>query len=203
MKFMKITTILLALLTFVTFSFATNGEDGKKLSYNINLEKSTVEWEGSKVTGSHNGLIQLKEGKLEFDGDLLIGGNFVMDMNSITCSDLEGKWSDKIVDHLKSDDFFGVEKHPTASLEITKVVAHGAQGNYKITGNITIKETTKEIHFNTTIKEEGADKRAFAEITLDRTDFGIRYGSGSFFDNLGDKTIHDEFGLKIKLAFGE
>jgi polyisoprenoid-binding protein YceI len=108
---------------------------------------------------------------------------------------LQGGGKGKLEGHLKSDDFFGVAAHPTATIKFTKVVSRGVAGEYKITANITIKNITKEIKFNATAK----DGTANATIKLDRSDFDIKYGSGSFFDNLGDKTIYDEFDLAITL----
>ena len=116
---------------------------------------------------------------------------------------MSGGGAKKLEGHLKSDDFFGVANHPTASFVITKVAPRGTEGSYKVTGDITIKGTTKEIRFNTQLTEEMGHTVAVADLELDRTDFGLRYGSGSFFDNLGDKTIYDEFELSIRLVTGE
>ena len=128
----------------------------------------------------------------------MTGGNFEIDMTSLKVTDLEGAMAGKLEGHLKSPDFFGIEKFPTASFKITKVVSRGTAGSYKIAGNLTIKETTKEIKFMTTLSADG--KTADAKITVDRSDFNVRYGSGSFFDGLGDKTIYDEFDLNVKLV---
>ena len=113
---------------------------------------------------------------------------------------LEGEYLQKLNGHLKSDDFFGVEKYPTASFKITKVEANGTNGKYKVTGDITIKETTKSISFDTQLVTEGDKVIAVSDITIDRSEFDVRYGSGSFFDNLGDKTIYDDFTLQVKLV---
>lgn len=161
----------------------------------INTEKSVVNWKGYKVTGEHAGTIAVKEGELMFDNGKLTGGSFNIDMTSIKCTDLQGEWAGKLESHLKSPDFFGVETHPSAQFVITKVGSRGVEKEYKITGDLTIKGITKEIRFNATVSKEAAA----AEIELDRTDFDVKYGSGSFFDNLGDKTIYDEFELTINL----
>ncbi len=190
MKFLYTT---LALITLSFFSF-TNIED---VSYKIDIDQSTVEWKASKVTGKHNGTIKIKEGDLTFTDTQLTGGTFTIDMTSVECSDLEGKSKESLEGHLKSPDFFGVEEFPTASFLIKQVVARGAEGDYKIIGDITIKGITKEIKFNTLL----ANNIATATIILDRTDFDVRYGSGSFFSNLGDKTIHDDFELNVSLAY--
>ena len=121
-------------------------------------------------------------------------------MNSIACTDLSGEYAGKLVGHLKSDDFFGVANYPTAKFVITKVVSRGTPGAYKVQGDLTIKGITQSIKFNADLKEDGTKTVAEAKITVDRSDYNIRYGSGSFFENLGDKTIYDDFDLEIKLV---
>ena len=167
---------------------------------NVDTEQSVVNWNAYKVTGEHSGTIQVKEGKLNMDHGKLVGGSFIIDMNSIKCTDMQGGGAAKLEGHLKSPDFFGVETYPEAKFEIKQVVSRGTAGSYKITGDLTIKETTKSTRFNVQLSEEDGVKTATADITLDRSDFDIRYGSGSFFDNLGDKTIYDEFDLSIRLV---
>lgn len=166
----------------------------------VDTSKSVIVWKGYKVTGSHEGTIRVKSGSLDMQDGMLKGGSFSIDMNSITCTDMTGGGADKLVGHLKSDDFFGVEKHPTATFTITSVVSRGTPGAYKIIGNMKIKDTTKSIRFNADIKEENGAQTATANITIDRSEYDIRFGSGSFFDSLGDKTIYDEFDLQIKLV---
>ena len=118
-------------------------------------------------------------------------------MTSINSTDVSGKAKENLDGHLKSEDFFGIAKFPEAKLDITRVVSKGKPGEYKVVANITIKNTTKEIKFDAMV----ANGKATANIKLDRTDFDVRYGSGSFFDNLGDKTIYDEFDLMVSLAY--
>lgn len=164
----------------------------------LNIEESVIVWKGYKVLGSHEGTIKLKSGALDIDLEgNLTGGSFVIDMGSIANTDMDGQGAEKLVGHLKSDDFFGVENHPTANFQIKEVVSRGTAGSYKIVGDLTIKGITKEIKFNAMLNEG----KATAEIKIDRSEFDIRYGSGSFFDNLGDKTIYDEFDLIVNLAY--
>ena len=167
-----------------------------KTSKTVNTSESKVAWEGKKITGKHNGLVSIESGTLDFEDGSLTGGTIVMDMTSMTVEDLEGEWGQKLLGHLQSDDFFGIESHPTATLVI-KTVARKESGEYGITGDITIKGTTKPVSFDANMSESGAT----AQIVIDRTDFDIRYGSGKFFDNLGDKTIYDDFTLDINLVF--
>lgn len=162
----------------------------------VDVNESIVTWTGHKVTKAHEGTIKIKEGKLEFDHDVLKGGSFTMDMTSITCTDLNPGGAAKLVGHLSSDDFFGVAAHPTADFVITKVVSSDTAGEYNITGDLTIKGKTNSVTFDANVGDNGAK----ADIKVDRTIYDIKYGSGSFFDNLGDKAISDEFDLVINLV---
>lgn len=195
---MKKLSVLLggfALLTTLAFTYAV-----KPAAAIVDVKASEIVWKAYKVTGAHTGKLQLKSGSLTFNNDQLTGGSFEIDMNSISCTDMSGGMADKLVGHLKSEDFFNVAQHPTAKLAITKVISRGTPGAYKVQGNLTIKGITNAIKFNADIKEEGGKKWATTKITLDRADYDIRYGSGSFFENLGDKTIYDEFDLEVKIA---
>lgn len=169
-------------------------------SFQVDVKNSVIEWKGYKVTGKHNGTILIKNGNLDFEGDQLVGGSFEIDMPSITVLDLEGNWKEKLEGHLKSDDFFGVEAFPVATFKITQVISRGTPGDYKVVGDLTIKGITKEIKFLTNLQEEGDKVKATADVQIDRSEFNVRYGSGSFFDNLGDNTIYDEFDLTINLV---
>jgi polyisoprenoid-binding protein YceI len=182
-------------LAFLAVAFTTGISN-----YSIDTTTSKVVWTASKVTGTHTGTVKVKSGALKLEEGKLVGGEFVIDMTSIDCTDLQGEWKDKLVGHLKSADFFGVDKYPTAKFVITRAIPVDTKGNYRIIGNISIKETMKEIKFNAAVSETAGRASATAKITLDRTDFDVRYGSGSFFDNLGDKTIYDEFDLEVTLA---
>jgi polyisoprenoid-binding protein YceI len=197
---MKRNTLFMGMMAFmlmIGLAFTTVD----RTSVNVDTTESYIVWKGYKVTGSHYGKVMIKNGELTYDdAGMLNGGGFEIDMASITCEDLEGEWNQKLVGHLKSDDFFGVEKYPTAKFVIKEVVSRGKPGEYKIVGDLTIKETTKEIKFNTVITEKDGKKVANADITIDRSEYNVRYGSGSFFDNLGDKTIYDEFELSVNLV---
>ena len=190
---MKFFNYLLALSAFVAFAF-TNPE---ATNYAVDAAKTTITWTGAKVGGSHTGNISLKEGSFSFDGEQLTGGSFTIDMTTITNTDLEGEYNGQLVGHLKSDDFFGVATYPTAKVEITEVVAQGP-GKYKVTADLTIKATTKEIKFPTTVEVSGNTVTAKADIIVDRSEYDVRYGSGSFFDDLGDKVIYDDFEISVE-----
>ncbi|MFT5999531.1 MAG: polyisoprenoid-binding protein YceI [Neolewinella sp.] len=184
----------LLLLTTTLFLAATT------VGISVDTEASQVIWKGYKVTGSHEGTIAVEDGNLDFTDGILTGGSFAINMASIKATDISGGSAAKLEGHLKSADFFGVENYPTAVFKITKVVSRGMAGDYRITGDITIKEKTESIRFNAKVTEADGVYTATAELNLDRTDFDVRYGSGSFIDNLGDKTIYDEFDLGIILV---
>ena len=185
---MKIIVLLLAATAFVAFK--------NPILKKIDVKESKITWVGKKVTGQHNGTINLKEGYLEMDGDNVTGGMFVIDMTSLTVSDLQaGKGKEKLEGHLNSDDFFGVADHPTATFKINKAKSKGNE--HTLMGDITIKGVTQPINVDLVMNGSTGN----AKIVIDRTKFGIRYGSGSFFDNLGDKAIYDDFELDVTLKF--
>lgn len=188
---MKKTAKNVIVLAIATASSAFTNPTTEKME----VKSSTVNWTGKKITGKHHGTIQLKEGYLLMDGEELIGGQFVMDMTTIEVTDLSGEMKGKLEGHLNSDDFFGSNNFPTSTLVIKEASNKG--NAYEVTGEITIKGVTEPITF--TLTKEGSS--ANAKLKIDRTKFGIRYGSGSFFDNLGDNTIYDNFELDVTLNF--
>ena len=182
----------LIIVAFMAFSFTTPEGDKKE----INLENSKVVWKGYKVTGSHQGIISIKSGHLNFDKDELTGGSFEIDMSTITVTDLEGEYKGKLEGHLKSDDFFGVEKFPTSTLYFTSIKSV-EKNSYDVTGDLTIKGKTESVTFKVSIYGSEAN----VSLKIDRAKFDVRYGSTSFFDGLKDKAIYDEFDLVADLEF--
>lgn len=168
--------------------------------YTVNKSESSVKWLAKKVTGQHNGTISFSEGVLVVTNGKPSGGEFVIDMNSIVCEDLtDANWNQKLIGHLKSDDFFSVEKHPSAKLVLTNV--QGMGGNkYLFKGNLTIKGITHPAEFEATVSMTEKSASAEGTIVVDRTLYDVRYGSGKFFENLGDKTIYDDFTLDFKVV---
>jgi polyisoprenoid-binding protein YceI len=168
----------------------------------VDVQKSKVEWTGKKVTGQHTGTIDLQQGSLEVNKGKLTGGKIVMDMQSIKNVDLtDQEYNTKLVNHLKSDDFFSVVKYPTAQLDITKVEGSGA--NLTVTGNLNIKGKTNPVTFPVTVSNSGKENVYKGNITVDRSKYDVRYGSKSFFNDLGDKAISDEFTLDFQLVASE
>lgn len=184
-------TLAVALIAMAGIASAQN--------YTINTGESTLEWVGKKVTGQHNGTVDISEGDLTYNNQKF-SGSFVIDMSSITVLDLEpgSKYNTKLTNHLKSEDFFGVKKFPEATFVITNSESMGA-GKYTIYGDLTIKGITHPISFPATINYDDNGVTATGTIVVDRSKFDVRYGSGSFFDNLGDKTIYDDMEFTVSL----
>ena len=187
----KILGIVLLALTLTT---AVMAETQK-----VDVTKSKLEWTGKKLTGQHNGTVDIQEGKLEMENGKITGGNIVMNMQSLKVVDLTDAESNaKLVNHLKSDDFFSVARHSTATLDITMV--EGTTTNYTVTGNLTIKGITQPVTFTATSSKEGKNTIYIGSIPVDRSKFDVRFGSKSFFNDLGDKYINDEFILDFHLV---
>ncbi|MDT0559613.1 YceI family protein [Ichthyenterobacterium sp. W332] len=161
----------------------------------IKVKDSKVTWIGHKVTGEHTGTIDVKEGILIFSEDQLAGGNFTIDMTTINTTDLSGGGKTKLDGHLKSADFFGVEKHPTATLVFSNVTKKG--DDYLVSADLTIKNITNPVKFKLTMD----GNKATTAFKVDRTKYDIKYGSASFFDGLKDRAIYDEFDLNVTLVF--
>ena len=191
---MKKTTTVATLIFLALTTFSFTGLE--KTQKEIKINSSTVNWKGYKVTGSHKGTIGIQSGNLIFEESFLVGGTFIIDMTTITVTDLEGEYKSKLENHLKSDDFFGVEKFPTASLIFTSAKATGKSA-YEVQGNIVIKGKTEPITFNFSVY----GNKATASLKIDRSKFDVRYGSTSFFDGLKDKAIYDEFDIVADLEF--
>jgi len=151
----KIATLLILALSFMSYTTIKDKT--------VKVKESSVVWKGYKVGGEHTGTVGLKSGSLTFDGKTLTGGNFTIDMTSLGSTDLEGEYKGKLDGHLKSDDFFGVEEFPTATLEITSV--SGKDGSYNVNANITIKGKTEAISFPMIVKGDTAT----ASLKIDRT----------------------------------
>ena len=160
----------------------------------VDVTKSTINWVGKKVTGQHSGTVAIKSGALVFKKNVLKGGTFTVDMTSLNATDLSGEYQGKLNGHLKADDFFGTDKYPTSTL-VFKTIAPKGNGVYTVTADLTIKAKTNPVTFDITVKGDAAT----TAFKVDRTKYDIKYGSGSFFEGLGDKTISDEFELTVNL----
>ncbi|MGD0341676.1 MAG: YceI family protein [Bacteroidales bacterium] len=180
----------LLLLTLILYPVLIHAQ----VKMNADTEKTTLQWLGEKVMGQHTGTINLKDGWLTMNNNQIVSGEFNIDMASIK----ESESNQMLERHLKSDDFFGVEKFPTAKLILTGSDSFD-KGSAVVRGSLTIKGVTNPIEFRALAQKKDEGTWFFANIVVDRTKFNIRYGSGSFFDNLGDKAIYDEFKVKVNL----
>ncbi|MCB2408285.1 YceI family protein [Hymenobacter lucidus] len=172
--------------------------------YKVQPQLSTLGWVGKKVTGQHSGTMQFKSGDVTVNGDKITGGTFLVDMTSLKVTDItDADTNGKLVGHLRSDDFFSIEKNPTATFKITKITtikgAAADANNATITGNLTIKGITKPITFPAKIGVKNGVAAASGTATIDRTQFDIKYGSKSFFESIGDKAIDNDFTLSFNV----
>ena len=175
---------LFAMLLVVSFAFGVQASE-------VDLEKSTLQWTGSKITGSfHTGKLFSKEMKVVAPKGVIESAKIVIDMSSFTVTDLTGGTAKKFLGHMKSDDFFSVATYPTATLNITSIK------NGEAVGDLTIKNKTNPVRF----KVQRIDTTYTGQLKFDRTKFGMIYGSGSFFKNLGDKVISDEVVVDFKIV---
>lgn len=167
--------------------------------YTIDPATSTIGWIGEKIGGKkHNGNIAVKSGSFILKNGALESGEIIIDMKTITNEDLSGEGKNKLETHLKSDDFFGVVKHPEAKYVIkSATVKDNIQ--YEIIGDLTIKGITKELKSNLVIAPNGNGASIAGAIAFDRSQFDVRYGSDKFFDNLGDDLIKNDVILKVLL----
>ena len=171
----------------------------------LNTGSSAVHWVGKKVIGSsHNGTVKVSGGHLDFDKGQLKGGEVRVDMKSIVNEDVKDpQWNAKLVNHLKSDDFFAVDKHPESSFKITDV-KKASGDSYTLKGDLTVRGITKSVSSTAELSKSGGSVDGLnAKLKFDRTLFSVKYGSGKFFDNLGDKMIADEISVEVKLKLSK
>ena len=165
-------------------------------SYTADLQKSSITWMGKKLAGSHKGTVALKSGTLIFNGKKLAQGGFVADMPTIK----EDAGNKNLETHLKSADFFGVDKFPEASFVISSVTGSGAAVN--VTGDLTIKGIKVPMTFPATLtwNADGTVTAKADKIVVDRTKFDIKFKSKSIFSDIGDNFIYDEFELGVNIV---
>jgi polyisoprenoid-binding protein YceI len=181
-----------SIILLILFSFT----QGISQTYKIDVSKSIIKWEGKKITGEHEGTINFKSGNLVFKDKKLTGGSFTADMKTLSNNDQTGTSKTKLETHLRSEDFFSVDKFPISTLIFKSIAAKG-NNTYLINADLTIKGITNSIQFDLVV----SPNKATAELEINRTKYDIKYGSGSYFDDLGDKTIYDDFELSVELAY--
>ena len=185
------------LFYFTFFALTAQGiESNSQTLLKINTEKSTLKWIGEKITTSqHSGSLNFKSGEMTIKDGLVVSGNFIVDMTSISVEDISGSGKKRLEGHLKSDDFFSVDKHDKALLYIKG--SKKTDKGFLVDANLTIKDLTHPIQFNMVSIEGGYN----ADLVFDRSKYNVRFRSGSFFENLGDKLIIDDIVLSSELRF--
>ncbi|GAA4511006.1 MULTISPECIES: YceI family protein [Sphingobacterium] len=206
---MRKITLLAATAALVLASCAGNPE-GKKAdtkdsvvvenqvsgdAFTVDTAQSSVVWTGTKVTGSHTGTVAIKSGNVIVENGVIKGGKFVLDMNTISSTDLEGEWKEKLDGHLKADDFFAVETYPEASFEITEVKAGATPSDLVVSGNLTIKGITKNITFDAKAEEVTDNTVKYsADFNIAREDWGVTY------EGKKDDLISKEINFKVNVV---
>lgn len=167
----------------------------KDKKFEISPAQSNIEWVGRKVTGSHNGIISIKQGELVLNNGRLVGGKVVVDARSIKILDItDPATNEQFAGHLASDDFFSTREYPEATLEILSAV-----GN-QVFGNLTIKGIANQISFDAVVTESDDVLTASAKLIIDRTRYDMKFRSGNFFKDLGDTLIYNDFELKVNVT---
>ncbi|WP_035567097.1 YceI family protein [Hymenobacter sp. IS2118] len=176
----------------------------KAPAYKLQPQLSTLGWEGKAVTHGHNGTMDFADGELLVKGNAIVGGTVTVNMKTMKATDItDAESQGKFVGHMSSDDFFGVEKNPTSTFKIVSVApikgAAKDANNATITGDMTIKGVTQRLSFPAKVGVKDGVAAATGTMTIDRTKFGLKYGSKSFFDSIGDKAIYDNFDLTFNV----
>lgn len=197
-------------LTFI-FAFAAMGltviaggpKNPKAETLKVDAKASTFKWHAKKVTGEHFGTMNFAGGSIMVDKGMVTGGTVEVDMTSINVTDLQGEYKGKLEGHLKSDDFFSVEKNTKSTLTIKKVEAiKGSKTaeNFMVTADLMIKGITNEVTFPAILIVKGSNVTANADFNIDRSKWDIRYGSKTFFEGIGDKAIDNDFNIKVRIV---
>lgn len=164
-------------------------------AYTVDTTASKIMWKGTKVSGFHEGVVSVKSGTLNVDNGAITGGNFILDMNTISATDLDGEYKDKLDGHLKADDFFGVATHPEASFTITEVQAGATPNDVKISGNLVIKGISKNITFDSKVEEiTDTTVKTSADFNILREDWGVSY------EGKKDDLISKEINFRVSIV---
>ena len=178
----------------------TKGTNINKGDYSVNRDLSTIKWTGKEITTkSHYGTLDLKEGSVYVNNDGIISGNILVDMNSINCLDMSGRGKNRLEGHLRSDDFFDVNSYPEANLNFTSWRVNDL-GKILYKGDLTIKNITHPITFSGSVKKNNIGYRSTINLSFDRTLYEIKFRSGKYFQDLGDKLILDNIDIEAEIV---
>ena len=170
-------------------------------NYTADVEATKLTWVGRKISSGHDGTIDLKDGSLIIGADGQINGKFNIDMSSISVSDLQGGGKKSLERHLKNEDFFDVNNFPIATLEFSSRTENIIKNKLSLASELTVKNITNPLKFSAQIIEASPQLKIKADIVFDRSIYDVRYGSGKFFENLGDRLILDEVQIGAILLF--
>ena len=187
----------------LTASACVDSNNAGTTRYKVDASASAVTWHATKVTGEHMGTVNLANGYFSVTDGNLTSANVIVDMQTIACTDLKGEWANKLVGHLNSDDFFNVSEHKTSSFtlrNLTPLKDASAEVTHSVTGDFTIRGITKSVTFDAKVTTTADAFSVAGSAILNRAEFGVKYGSGTFFDNLGDNLIHDTFTVGFNLV---
>lgn len=169
--------------------------------YNVVIDETELSWIGKELsTKIHTGTLNLSNGLIQVDNDKTIAGNVTINMSTINVTDLQGRAKEMLEGHLRSADFFEVENFPEATLSFKSKSFNKLKNQINFEGELTIKDISNPILFNATLLESSPYLKAKAILSFDRSKYNVRFRSGSFFENLGDKLILDDIDVNITLV---
>ena len=181
--------------TFLLYNLSAND------TLHVDLDNSQINWIGRKVTGEHTGTLKFSNGWVLMDKKTLVGGKLIFDMTSISNTDIESvEWKQNLEDHLKAEDFFYVDSFPRAILEIKETQENLdkiSASNNQILADLTIRGIKQELSFPISLQQSDSIFLAKGTVNIDRTMYNIKYKSGKFIENLGDKLIYDDFTVEF------
>ena len=202
-KISKKFAVIVATIVAITLAAFTNISYHGDGNYEVDTEKSSLEWTGKKFTGEHVGTLKIKSGSLVMGGHALKSGEFEIDMTTINCTDLKGDSKEDLESHLRNKDFFHTKKFPIATFKITSsglMQVDKDGNNYWAKGDFTLKGITNEIKINCNLKIAGTVLTLTSRFSIDRTRWDIKYKSKTIFPDLGDKFLYDEMDMRLKLV---
>ncbi|WP_346857377.1 YceI family protein [uncultured Draconibacterium sp.] len=192
------------LFVFVVMAFtqsAVASKKGEGTVYEVDKRSSVVHWSGSGLAGRHTGYVLIGSSSFKTQKDKLVEGHVELDLNTIDCRNYEFQdWNEQLVDHLKSDDFFAVDKYPSAEFSLTTIEKTEDPMVYTIKGELGLKGITNDISFPARIHISNDKLLVLGTASIDRTQWGIKFASGRFFKNLGDELINDEIEIEFELV---
>ena len=170
-------------------------------TYSLLIDDSELSWIGTELsTKTHTGTIDFTDGTIIVDSDNTISGNVKINMSTINVTDLQGRSKEMLERHLRSSDFFEVESYSEAKFSFISKSFDKLSNQISFVGDLTIKDITNPISFNATLLETSPFLKAKAVLSFDRSKYNVRFRSGNFFENLGDKLILDDIDVNIRLV---